>query len=84
MFLLRCRRVSDALNRMNYENIDFLIVMDDEQFLGLLTEHDIASKAIMNFRPLNKILVTEMMNTQLPVISSEDTLERCMKLMRLF
>lgn len=76
--------VSDALHRMSCENADFLIVMDNEHFVGLLTEHDITSKAMQGTRPLSKMQVKEMMNTRLPIIASEDTLERCMKLMRLF
>ncbi len=76
--------ISDALHRMSCENTDCLIVMEEGSFLGVLTEHDIASKAMFTGRPLNKTAVKEMMNTRLPVATSDDSLERCMKLMRQF
>ena len=76
--------VSDALYRMSSQNADFLIVMEEEQFLGILTEHDITSKVMSLGSSLNKISVREMMNTRLPVANCDDTLECCMKLMRQF
>ncbi len=75
--------ISDALCRMSSQNSDYLVVMDDnENFLGLLTEHDIASKSIFANQPLAKIRVKEMMDTRLPIADVDDTVEKCMKLMR--
>ena len=34
--------ISDALYQMRCENVDFLIVLHNERFLGILTDHDIA------------------------------------------
>jgi predicted transcriptional regulator len=76
--------ISEALHKMNCENSDYLIVMNNDQFLGLITEHDIASKAMNKKLPLNQIKVREMMNHGLPIIDSEETLERCLKMMQLF
>jgi len=76
--------ISDALYRMSCENSDYLIVIDEESFLGVLTEHDITSKAMFAGQPLNKTCVKEMMNTRLPVATTNDTLEGCMKLMLQF
>jgi predicted transcriptional regulator len=74
--------LSDALNKMNCENTGYLIVVDNnENFLGLLTDHDIAGKAMQKKRSSDEILVSELMNTRLPVASSDDTVERCMKMM---
>lgn len=75
--------ISDALGRMSSQNTDYLIVMDDnENFLGLLTEHDVASKTMFAPQPLAKTRVDEMMNTRLPVANADDTVEQCMKVMR--
>lgn len=76
--------VSEALNQMSCENSDYLIVIDGESFLGVLTEHDITSKAMINDRPLSKTSVKETMNTHLPVATINDTLEVCMQLMGQF
>lgn len=75
----------DALFRMNCENTDCLIVMDeDDQFLGVLSEHEVASRAMFSKKPMEKITVKEVMNTGLPVIAADDTVESCIKLMRQF
>jgi len=75
----------DALFRMNCENADYLIVMDDDDhFLGVLSEHEVISKALFGRKPIEKIMVEEVMNTRLPVVDADDTVETCIKLMRQF
>lgn len=73
--------VSDALYQMCCENVDFLIVMENERFQGIITDHDIASKVLMEERPLNKIRIKEFMSRTLPVATPAETLEQCMLLM---
>ncbi len=51
--------VSDALYQMCSENVDFLIVLYDDKFQGIITDHDIASKILFEDRPLNKFSVKE-------------------------
>lgn len=74
-------RVSDALYQMCCENVDYLIILEDNKFMGVITEHDIASKILFEDRPLNQIEVREYMNTSLPVTTPETSLQHCMKLM---
>jgi CBS domain-containing protein len=75
--------VSDALGRMNCEKTDHLIVMDeDENFLGIITEHDIASKSLSAKLPASQTMVKQIMNTHLPVAFTEDTVEECMQSMQ--
>ena len=77
--------ISDALCRMSCQNTDYLIVMDeDEKFLGLLTEHDIATKTIFNNRSITLTKVNQLMNTRMPAADSENTVEDCMRLMKRF
>lgn len=76
--------VQEALQRMSCENVDHLIVLDGDNYLGVLSEHDITRKLIFINKPLNKILVRDIMNTGLPVSDVEDTIEHCMLLMRQF
>lgn len=75
--------VTNALQQMRSENVDYLVVInDDERFMGLLTDHDVATKIIFGKKSLNKALVREIMNTRLPVATTEDTVEKCMRVMR--
>jgi signal-transduction protein with cAMP-binding, CBS, and nucleotidyltransferase domain len=77
--------VDDALCRMSSQHTDYLIVMDDNNnFLGLITEHDIASKRIFEKKPSEKTSVRDMINTNFPLADAEDTLEECMTVMRRF
>ena len=73
--------VSDALYQMFCENVDFLIVRDDEKFLGIVTDHDIVSRILFEDRPLNRIKVKEFMSRTLPVTTPDTSLEQCMQLM---
>lgn len=76
--------LNEALHKMNCENTGYLIVMDNDRFLGVLSEHDIFSKAMMKKLPLDKMTVRETMNTGIPIVDSEETVESCLKLMNLF
>lgn len=73
--------VSDALYQMTCENVDHLIVLEGDKFVGILSEHDIASKVLFADLPLKKIRVGEFMNRTLPVATSDDSLEHCMQMM---
>ena len=75
--------VTNALQQMRSENVDYLAVINEEErFLGILTDHDIATKIIFGRKPLNKTLVREIMNTRLPVATTDDTVEKCMRTMQ--
>ena len=77
--------VSDAVSQMCVENIDHLIVLDEnERFLGILSEHDITLLSMSSHKPMEKMEVKEVMNTRLPVATTNDSIERCMQLMRQF
>jgi predicted transcriptional regulator len=71
-----------ALSRMCHENVEYLIVMEDQNYVGLITEHDITSKAVVTNKQLTKTKVSDIMNNRLPAVNSDDTVERCMQLMR--
>ena len=73
--------VSDALYQMCAENADFLIVLDGERFSGILSGSEIANKVLFLDKPLNEVLVKEMMNTNLPVVTLQDSIEYCMHLL---
>jgi CBS domain-containing protein len=76
--------ISEALYRMSgQKNMEYLIVVDDdEKFLGLLTEHDVARKTLLSRLPIENTSVQSIMNTRLPFADVEDTVEHCMRLMK--
>ena len=75
--------ISDALYQMSCQNLDYLVVVDDnENFAGVLTEHDITMKVMFYNEPLNKTVVKDVMNNQLPHATGSDTVEGCMQLMQ--
>ena len=80
---ISCSSSADtALSRMCHENVDYLIVMENENYVGLITEHDITSKAVVRNKQLAKTKVSEVLNNQLPAATTDDTVERCMQIMR--
>ncbi|GAA4751978.1 CBS domain-containing protein [Flavisolibacter ginsenosidimutans] len=76
--------VSDALYQMSCEAVDFLIVLDKDKFKGIISDHDIASRILLEDRPLKEIEVWEFMNTSLPVATPDASLQSCMQLMERF
>ena len=75
--------ITDALQQMHCENVDYLIVIDDnDRFLGILSDHDITSKVVFGRKSLQNSTVREVMNTNLPVVTVLDTVEKCMRTMR--
>src|SRR5688500_16572309 len=73
--------ISDALYQMCCENVDYLIVIEEDKFAGILTDHDVTNKVLFANKPLNEIMVKEFMNRSLPVASSHDSIEYCMQLL---
>lgn len=76
--------VSDALYQMCCENVDYLIVMSNNKFRGIITEHDIVSRILFENRPLNQIEVAEFVNTTIPVTTPDASLQSCMQMMERF
>lgn len=70
-----------ALGIMAEKNIGSVVVMDGENYCGLLTERDYARKVILKGKTSADTRVGDIMSTGLPRISPSDTLEQCMRLM---
>lgn len=80
--ILLSRTLTEALYQMRCENVDYLIVLDEkENFIGLLTEHDIASKVLFCSGELDAVLVAEFMTTALPVATVDDSLEYALQIL---
>jgi len=73
--------VSDALHQMAAENVDYLIVLDDERFLGIICSNDIANKVLLSDKQLKDVKVSDCTNKNLPVVTLNDAVEYGMELL---
>lgn len=73
--------VYQALKVMNERNIGSVVVLDNGNYVGILTERDYARKVIMLGRNSSETHVRDIMTTDLPPISRNNTVEECMELM---
>jgi CBS domain-containing protein len=75
--------VKEALCRMSSQKTEFLIVTDESNnFLGLLTEHDITSKTFFLNQLKDSLPVKDIMNTRLPVADTSFSPGQCLELMK--
>ena len=73
--------VMDALQIMAERNIGSVVVMENDQYLGIVTERDYSRKVILKGKHSTTTLVAEIMSTDLPSVFPEDSIEHCMELM---
>ena len=73
--------VLEALKIMAERNIGSVIVMSEGKYQGIITERDYSRKITLKGKSSTDTTVADIMSTQLPNLSPEDTLERCMELM---
>jgi len=73
--------VIQALKLMAEKNIGSVVVMKDDEYLGLFTERDYARKVILHGKNSSDLTVGEIMSAYLPKVSPAATLEECMELM---
>lgn len=73
--------VIQALKLMAEKNIGSVVVMKDDEYLGLFTERDYARKVILHGKNSSDLTVGEVMSAYLPKVRPAATLEECMELM---
>ncbi len=73
--------VLDALKLMAANNIGSVLVIDKEEYLGIVTERDYSRKVILMGKNSTDTKVSEIMTSDLPHVSPGDTIEHCMGLM---
>lgn len=73
--------VFEALKVMAENNIGSVVVAENDSFLGLFTERDYSRKIVLKGKNSASTSVSEIMTTDLPHISPDDTIEQCMLLM---
>ena len=73
--------VLDALKLMAEKNIGSVLVISGNDYLGIMSERDYSRKVILKGKNSTDTRVGEIMLTELPRLSPEDTIDHCMKIM---
>ena len=73
--------VINALHIMADQNIGSVAVMEHGRFLGIMTERDYSRKVILKGRSSTDTTVGEIMSSDFPSVTEQDTIEFCMELM---
>ena len=73
--------VIEALKLMADKNIGSVAVVQNDKFIGLMTERDYSRKVILKGRSSSETTVGEIMNTGYPSVIKKDSIEHCMELM---
>jgi IMP dehydrogenase len=73
--------VSDALRLMSEKDIGALLVKDDGQLAGIVTERDVARKMVLQGRSGETTTVREIMTERVFYVGLDQTIDECMVLM---
>ena len=73
--------VIDALKKLISVNLSYLVVYENDEFKGIFSERDYTRKLVLEGRSSRETMVRDVMTTELPKISLENTVEDCMYLM---
>jgi len=73
--------VVEALQIMADQNIGSLVVLENDSFIGIITERDYSRKIVLMGKSSSDTPVSEIMSTDFPPIKPADTVEKCMQLM---
>ena len=72
--------VLEALKVMAENNIGSLIVMDGDNYMGIFSERDYSRKVILMGKHSHDTLVSEIMNTENPIVTPQQSIDDCMEL----
>ncbi len=73
--------VFDALQVMMEKNISALLIMENEELLGIFTERDYARKLILQGKSSKETKISEIMTPNLLTLTSNSTIDQCMEIM---
>ena len=71
----------DAVKRMAEANVGALVVLDQGNVVGILSERDCARKVILSARSAGEMHVNEIMSAPVLIVRSDRSSEDCMALM---
>ena len=70
-----------AMAFMAEADIGSLLVIDDGQLVGIVTERDYAREIVLKGRTSSQTLVREIMKADVPCVTPNDYVDTCMELM---
>jgi CBS domain-containing protein len=73
--------VLEALKIMAEKNIGSVVVMENDKYLGIMTERDYSRKVLLKEKNSTSTKVSDIMSTDLPAVKPADSIEFCMQLM---
>jgi CBS domain-containing protein len=73
--------VMQALEIMAEKNIGSVVVMENDRYLGIMTERDYSRKVILKGKNSSDTKVSDIMSTDLPSVRPGDSIDHCMTLM---
>jgi CBS domain-containing protein len=73
--------VIEALRIMAESNIGSVLVLNEEEYVGLVTERDYSRKVVLKGKSSSDTIVADIMTKDLPAVSPNDTIEHCMQLL---
>lgn len=73
--------VYEALKIMGEKNIGALLVMNENQLAGIISERDYARKIVLKGKSSQETKVRDIMTKKVITVLPEDEIEKCMELM---
>ena len=70
--------VIEALQKLLSVNLSYLLVYENGEFIGIFSERDYTRKLVLQGRASRETMVREVMTTDLPEVTLENTVEECM------
>ena len=70
----------DAMQLMANKKIGALLVEENGKMVGIISERDYPGKAKALHKPIQDVLVKEIMSSHVVHVSPDDTIEHCMEL----
>ena len=65
--------VMDAVKEMNERHIGSLLILEDGKLVGIFTERDVLRRVVVQGRPAETTLVSEVMSTEVDTFSPDMT-----------
>ena len=73
--------VYDAIKVMGEKNVGAILIIEDDQLKGILSERDYARKIVLQGKSSKNTLVNEIMVSKVVTVQPTDDLDYCMELM---
>jgi CBS domain-containing protein len=73
--------VYEAIELMDKKNVGALVVVENDQLLGMISERDYTRKVMLRGKRSRETKVSEIMSSQLTVTHPHEPVEKCLRLM---